>query len=175
MDKKLLFAGCIQDTSFAIFMANLFIYVSLNISIFCILFLFDLRNLKTLNEIKIFNSTPSITIPFVIIVLSMAGVPPLLGFLGKFLLFFCVFTKANWLISLILMILNFFVVYFYVQNLRFLVSKKPQDKFCVKNYNAYINPNLVRVLVVCLIFNFFGFIFFEDMMNQFILINVYLY
>ena len=88
-----------------------------------------MKYLKTLNELKFFGNLPLITTFLILMLLSFAGVPPLLGFLSKFLVFIYIVSKSNYLFLFIFIFSNMFVIYFYIQNLRFLVSKNVGNKF----------------------------------------------
>ena len=54
---------------------------------FTLLFLYDLKKIKNLNNLKILNRFNFVSLSVVLIFLSMSGIPPLIGFVGKFLLF----------------------------------------------------------------------------------------
>jgi NADH:ubiquinone oxidoreductase subunit 2 (subunit N) len=94
--------------------------------------------------------------------ISLAGVPPLLGFIGKFLLFIFLIKSSNWLIIIFFSLINFFVIYFYIQNLRFLVTKTLFFFFNFQNYYVFFNFNLILLLVLLNTLNFFGILFIDD-------------
>ena len=75
----------LNEYSFSLIFLNIIIYIYMLINLFLIFFIFDIKYFKTLNELKFFGNLPLITIYFVLIILSFAGVPPLLGFISKFL------------------------------------------------------------------------------------------
>jgi NADH:ubiquinone oxidoreductase subunit 2 (subunit N) len=62
-------------------------------SLFLTMFAFNLRKFKTLNELNQISSLPFIKSTFVLLMLSLAGVPPLYGFAGKFLMFSIILLK----------------------------------------------------------------------------------
>jgi hypothetical protein len=54
-------------------------------------------------------------------------------------------------------------MYFYIQNLRFLVKKNiGRTPFIIKNNKAYINFNLIFIIVFLNFLNLFGLFFTED-------------
>jgi|TARA_B110000046_G_scaffold186051_1_gene231936 NADH:ubiquinone oxidoreductase subunit 2 (subunit N) len=55
----------------------------------------------------------------------MAGVPPLLGFFSKVLVFILLADSSYFIIFFLFFPLVFFGLYFYVQNIRFLNRSKP--------------------------------------------------
>lgn len=161
------------DGGFSVFIVNIFIYVLVAANIFSIFFLFDLRYVKTLNELKVLGNAPATTIFIITCFLSMAGLPPFLGFIGKFLLFLHLFGKSNWAVLVVITFVNFFVMYFYIQNLRFLAAKKIYEGYCVRNYRAYFNRNLSCLVILLNTLNIFGIFYFEELLNFFVLLGAY--
>ena len=53
----------------------------------------------------------------VLTILSMSGLPPLMGFVGKFLIFNFLFLSQKYIYILVFSLLNFFSIYFYIQNI----------------------------------------------------------
>jgi NADH-quinone oxidoreductase subunit N len=80
---------------FTLILLNIYIYIYLLFNLFGLFFLFDLRYLRTLNELKNCGSIVFISITLTLILISLAGVPPLLGFIGKFLLFIFLIKSSN--------------------------------------------------------------------------------
>lgn len=156
------FLSSYLEYSFSIILINVFIYILLIINIFLIMFLFDLKYLKTLSDLKNINNVSFLSIFFVIILLSFAGIPPLLGFLSKFITFLFIFFKKNFIFVLIFLFINMFSIYFYVQNLRFLISKNNSNKLNIKNNNICLNKNLVFFLIIFNFINVFSIFYIED-------------
>lgn len=130
---------------------------------FFIFFIFDIKYVKTLSELKFIGNLQSFSIYVVIILLSFAGVPPLLGFTGKFLIFITLFSKSNWLFLIFFGIVNIFLIYFYIQNFRFLSAKRVYDKVI---YNTkFINQNFfINSLMFLNFLNIFGILFIEELL-----------
>ena len=70
-------------------------------------------------------------------------------------------------------LLNFFSIYFYIQNLRFLISKSYYNYFIVGGYYVFFNKNLINLLVLLNLLNFFSILYLEDFF--YIYINVITY
>ena len=132
-------------------------------NIFLLFFLHDTRVLKTTNEFKnIFSTNYFITIA-VLSILSMAGMPLLLGFFGKFFIIIFFFKLNHFFFFLLFVLLNVFVIYFYILNIRFLITKSNKSYFFLKNYTTYLNFYVVASLVLFTIFNLFCFFFLNDL------------
>ena len=98
----------------------------------------------------------------------MAGIPPLMGFVGKFLLFNFLFLSQKYIYVIVFSILNFFSIYFYIQNLRFLISKTQPSYFLVGGFYVFFNRGLLNILVLLNVFNFFSILYLEDILYVFL-------
>ena len=151
------------EHSFGLFLFNIFIYLFLATTVVLILFLFDLRLFKSLNELKNIGHLNFITLVFVITLLSMAGLPPLAGFIGKFLLIMFIFLKKQYALALFLVIFNFFALYFYLQNIRFLIRKhKSKTPYIFRKNYVYWNIPFISWITLFSFFNLTSLFFVED-------------
>jgi NADH-quinone oxidoreductase subunit N len=132
------------------------------------LFLYDIKKIKTLNNLKVFNKINFISVTVVLVFLSMSGIPPLAGFVGKFLLFNFLFFTQKYLVIILFSLLNFFSIYFYLQNLRFLISKTQPNYFLINGYYVYFNKGLINLIVFLNLFNFLNIFYFEDVLYFFL-------
>ena len=165
-----------NEYSFSLILFNILIYIFLLINIFLIFFMFDMKYIKTLNELKFFGNLPLISIFLVFLLLSFAGIPPLTGFISKFLIFIYLFSKQNIFFFIFFLFVNLFIIYFYLQNLRFLISKNISNKFLVKNSQIIINHNVMFYFNYFNFFNLLGLFYFEEIFIylNFLSSNIYL-
>jgi NADH-quinone oxidoreductase subunit N len=140
---------------------------------FSLIFLYDLKKIKTLSNFKNFSKYNFITMTLVLTFLSMSGIPPLAGFVGKFLLFNFLFLSQKYIYITLFAFLNFFSIYFYIQNLRFIISKTQTNFFLVSGFYIFLNKNLINIIVLSNSINFFGILYLEDIIYIFININIY--
>lgn len=152
---------------------NILVYVLILYLFFSVIFLYDVKKIKTLNNLKVFNKISFVSITVVLAFLSMSGIPPLAGFVGKFLLFNFLFFTQKYLFILVFSFLNFFSIYFYIQNLRFLISKTQPNYFLIGGYYVFFNKSLINTIVLLNIFNFLSIFYFEDILYFFL--NIFLY
>lgn len=146
---------------------NAYIYVYLLYTFFCIIFLFNFSGFKTLNFLKSFGKLNTVTITIIMVLLSIAGVPPLSGFVGKFLIFNYLFFQQFYSYVVIFSFANFFALYFYLQCLRFMVSKDQVNIFLIFKNRVFLNKSIIVLLIILNIFNFFGILFLEDLLYWF--------
>jgi NADH:ubiquinone oxidoreductase subunit 2 (subunit N) len=159
----------------SLILLNITIYIILLFILFGVLFLFDIKFFKTLNEFKGFGSLIFLSVTVLVALLAMAGIPPMLGFVGKFLMFIYFMFKQNYLIAIFFTFFNFFVIYFYIQNIKFMVTKSSTSFFIVKNNFIYFNYNFIYFIVLLNFFNFFGIFFCEDILFFFSFVSSLLY
>jgi NADH-quinone oxidoreductase subunit N len=137
------------------------------------LFLFDTKQIKSLSNLKVFNRINFISVTVVLSLLSMSGIPPLAGFVGKFLLFNYLFLNQKYFFIFLFSFLNFFSIYFYIQNLRFIISKTQSNFFLFNGYYVFFNTGLINIIVLLNMFNFLSILYFEDLLYYFL--NLFLY
>lgn len=165
-----------SEYSFSLLLFSILVYIFLLINIFLIFFIFDMKYIKTLNELKFFGNLPLISVFLVFLLLSFAGIPPLTGFVSKFLVFIYIFSKQNLFFFIFFIFVNVFIIYFYIQNLRFLISKGVSNKFIIKNSNVLLNNNILYFFNFFNYFNLLGLFYFEEVLIyiNFVSSNIYL-
>lgn len=145
----------------------MFIYNLSIILIFWILQQFINTNFKTIysfNDLK-FNFFFSNTLA--IILFSIAGVPPFLGFFSKLLILISLINSNFFLFFIFFFVLLFFGLYFYLQNIRFLYSTNPSKiNYSVDNYLRNC-PIFFYFTYTSLFFLLFGGFFFKDLLLYF--------
>ena len=141
---------------------NILIYIYLLFLLFSIMLLFDIKNFLTLNEFRRFSGLQFFSISIIFSLFSIAGLPPFLGFISKFLMFFFLIYKQGFFFLFFFTIINIFIIYFYIQNVRFLFTTSTLCFFYFKSNHVFLNFNLILLSVLFSFFNFFGILFSED-------------
>ena len=111
-----------------------------------------------LNVLNVYTKTLSIAI------MSLAGVPPLLGFFSKVFLFILVSNSKLFSLFLPLFTLLFAALYFYIQNLRFLNSTNQSTDKPVLGLSFRSNTIYFLLILPLLVFQIFGFCFIDDLL-----------
>jgi len=127
------------DYNLSIVYINILSYLYLNFCLFILVFIFDTNSFKTLNDFKHIGGVPFFSLTLLIIIFSLAGVPPMIGFVSKSLIFIFMFFKKNFLFMFLLSFLNFFIIYFYIRNIRYLVTKSTSYSFIFDLNYSFIN------------------------------------
>jgi NADH-quinone oxidoreductase subunit N len=143
---------------------NIISYLYLNFALFIVIFIFNVDFLKTVNDLKSIGNLPFFSITLIMIIFSLAGVPPTLGFVSKSLVFLYLFFKKNLFFLFFLTVLNFLIMYFYIRNIRYIVTKSYSSHFLFDHNYAFYNWNLVVSLAFFNVLNFLSIFFVEDLL-----------
>jgi len=162
-----------QEYYLSIIIFNIFVYIVLIYNLFSIFFVFDVKYVKSLTDLKSMNYVDGITSLVIITFLSLAGIPPLLGFVSKFLLFIFFLIKNNPFILALIVVFNLFVMFFYLQNIRYMVSKSAKNYFNFKNNYVYLNKNLLVFISLLNLTSITGIFLANDIIIVFL--SVYSY
>jgi len=99
-----------------------------------------------------------------IVLFSIAGVPPFLGFFPKLLILINLLNSNFFFFYIFFFVLLFFALYFYMQNIRFLYStgkSKINPPFLASTRLSAVFPPLALFIVIALIF---GIFFLQDLL-----------
>lgn len=154
----------IQDFSYvSILFLNILVYLFSITTFFLIFFFFDLNNYINLNSIKIFSSNNFLYMSIIFTFLSLSGMPPMSGFCAKFIFSVFFLLKSNLFYFILFVFINLFLIYFYMQNFRFLIKKSPNNFSFFNTTSFYlINYNILSFIVFLLFFNMFSIFFLNE-------------
>ena len=150
------------NSSVSLIIFNIIVYLLLTLGLFSSILIIADKSYSTLNKFKLIQNYYFLFIFILLFLLSLAGVPPLLGFLGKFLLYIQLLAHKSYFLFFIFLLFNVFVLYFYIQNVRFMISKntnKITTSFFLTNY---LYDSIFLLLIVIMFFNIFGIFYFEN-------------
>jgi NADH:ubiquinone oxidoreductase subunit 2 (subunit N) len=157
------------DSFFVVFFYLLCYSVTL-MSFFFLLLHIRLRFFKEffyLYELSyVLKSNVIISIFFVILFFSFAGVPPLIGFFSKFYLFLFLVNNYNFLIVFIVFICGVISSFYYVRIIRILLFNN------LKIYNKFYIIDLSYCIFYLLILNVIFFLFF-DFVGEFLFLSLF--
>ncbi|MBV36175.1 MAG: hypothetical protein CMP47_12110 [Rickettsiales bacterium] len=106
---------------------------------------------KSFSTVRLIN--PTLSIMLSINLLSVAGIPPLSGFISKFFIFKSVIESDFSFILIPLIIFSLISAYYYIRPIKlFFFNEKPQPKFLAKiPYSAALIVTLIFYFNVCMI------------------------
>lgn len=150
------------NSSIALIIFNICVYIILTVGIFSSILIIADKSYSTLNKFKQIQEYYFLFVTIILLLLSLAGVPPLLGFIGKFLLYIQLLAYKSYYLFFIFFIFNVFVLYFYIQNVRFMVSKNTNKITNSFNLSNTMYDSVFFFLIVLMFFNMFGILYFDN-------------
>ena len=171
----LFFNNLFIEYGFSILLLNIISYLLILFLLFSIMFTINVKSLKTINEFSYITNSNFFLLTLIFILLSLAGMPPLLGFLGKFLIIIFLLYKNFFLFFIIFVIINVFMIYFYIQNVRFLVKKTNYNKNIILLNYYNIDFRIIFFINFINLINLFGLFFLEDFLIIFSGISIQMY
>lgn len=167
--------NCSVEYGFSLLLLNIIIYLILLFILFSVFFMFNVNKIRTLNEFKNLYLSNFIIMLFLFTLLSFAGMPPLLGFIGKFLLIIFLLLKNQYFIFFIFSVVNIFMIYFYIQNLRFVLKKTKSNINFYKNSTNALSINNFNIVIFFSFLNIFSIFFFSDILIIFNYISSFIF
>jgi len=147
-------------------------YIIPVIAVFCVITNIRVQNLgKELSKLFELPSISNNSFVFKLLMISLiffsfAGIPPLIGFFAKFILFLGLFNGNNFFIVCILFLISLVSAFYYIRVVRYIFFiKEPQ---VVQFYNYELNIMFIIVTYI----NFFLIFYFDDLYN--LLYNIWL-
>jgi len=138
-----------------------FIFYNLNIILFLSLIITIDSKIKTTNKLKKLNDSNFLKNSTIILIFSIAGIPPFIFFFFKLSLMYFI-SYINFNLIFILYVLIFVGLFFYISNIRFLMyineDKINSFSYFLINYNI----NVVYLTVFTLFTNLFGVFIMDD-------------
>lgn len=162
----MVFLNNFLDTAIILYV-YMFIYNISLLVIFWTLQQFVSFNFKTLHSFSDLRFNFYFTISLTIVLFSMAGVPPFLGFFSKLLILLTLVNSNFYLFYIFFFGLLFFGLYFYMQNIRFLYSNSNGKISYAFNFNLRISSLYFYCTYLILFCLSFGFLFADDLMLYF--------
>lgn len=119
---------------------------------------------KTLYSFSNLETSHFFTKVLALALLSLAGVPPLLGFFSKIFVFVLLINSSLGTLFVPFFVLVFSGLYFYVQNLRFLHSTNKATPTTISELQSYSSCLYISFALPLSFFLVFGFCYIDDLM-----------
>jgi proton-translocating NADH-quinone oxidoreductase chain N len=119
------------------------------IGAFAIVLWLESKNIKSIDDYTALGSRNRFAaIALTIFMLSMAGIPPLIGFAGKFLLFSSAISSGMVLLAIIGIINSFISIYYYAKVMNSMYTMKDEKKIKMDHYVMVVVIIVVAVVIL---------------------------
>ena len=146
----------------------MFIYNTSLITLFWLLFSTVLTHFKTLHSFNSFSFNSFYLFSITVLLFSMAGVPPFIGFFSKLFIITLLTNNSFFILYFVFFITLFVGLYFYVQNIRFLHSTNANElSYQYVLLNEKVNPTLFYFTINFLVIIIFGTVYVDDLLLLF--------
>ena len=110
----------------------LIIYLIMNLAFFCCLFMLKRKdifyeNIEDLSGLS--KKHPILALSFLIILFSLAGIPPLAGFFAKFYVFMAVIQKEMYFLAIVGLLATVIAAFYYLRIIKIIYFDPEQEKF----------------------------------------------
>ncbi len=150
----------------------LVIYIFLVFTFFLLLNNYDIRFIKNLSDLKKLGTTFPFNLLFLVTIMSFAGIPPLFGFSIKLILFLLLINGSAIIFVCILALFNFFTLYFYIQNVRYVINNSKNNYYIYNSYFVYLSDTSMYILLWSLLINIIGVLYMSDILIFFSALNI---
>ena len=133
------------------------IYLVMNLGAFACIFMMKRENTyyENIDELSgLSRNHPMIALSFLIILFSLAGIPPLAGFFAKFYIFMSVIEAQMYPLAIIGLLTTVISAFYYLRIIKIIYFDKPKESF-QKNYNWGLKISLI--LSSLLILTYFAY------------------
>ena len=146
------------------------IYLVMNLGIFCCLFAMK-RNDKFFDNIDdlsgLSKNHPLMSLSLLILLFSLAGIPPLAGFFAKFYIFISVIEQSMYFLAVVGLLSTVISAFYYLRIIKVIYFDPPKDQYDKVNYFG-----LKISLTLSTIFVLLYFIYPNGLINLVTKINI---
>ena len=136
----------------------MFSYMIMNVAIFAILLSLKVKNeyLINISDLKgLSKSNPIVSLSISIIMLSMAGIPPFIGFFGKFYVFIAAIEQELYVLSVLGVLASVISAFYYLRIIKIMYFDESKSEGIINfkiSFQSKIILSLSLFLIICFIF-----------------------
>ncbi len=150
---------CGTEDGFAAMVLYMAAYLFMNLGAFACIILFTIRtgSDRISDYSGLYQKDPLITLGLSLCLLSLGGIPPMIGFFGKIYLFFAGWADEQYLLVVVGLITSVISIYYYISVIKMMVVKEPKEASeVVKSYppikwESLGIPSLRIALITCVL------------------------
>ena len=131
------------------------LYILMTLTLFSLLFLSGINNAQQkylINWTSLYERNFSVALAFALLLLSVAGIPPLAGFYSKLCILLCLLSKNHVLVTVVIAIFSSIACFYYIRLIKILFftsNSKTQFWFGngTKNVESFISLSLTIIIL----------------------------
>jgi len=142
------------DSGFQSTITYLIIYLIMNLGMFCCIFMMRRENIfyENIGELSgLSKNHPMLALSFLIMLFSMAGIPPLAGFFAKFYIFMAVIESKMYALAIIGLLTTVISAFYYLRIIKTIYFDKPKKEF-ETSYNLGLKIPLIASSILILVY-----------------------
>ena len=136
----------------------MFSYMIMNVAIFAILLSLKVKNeyLINISDLKgLSKSNPIVSLSISIIMLSMVGIPPFIGFFGKFYVFIAAIEQELYVLSVLGVLASVISAFYYLRIIKIMYFDESKSEGIINfqiSFQSKIILSLSLFVIICFIF-----------------------
>ena len=131
------------------------IYLIMNLGFFCCLFMLK-RNDKFFDNLDdlsgLSKNHPIISLSLLVLLFSLAGIPPMAGFFAKFYIFISVIEQSMYFLAIVGLISTVISAFYYLRIIKIIYFDSPKEKYDQINYFGLKISLALSTLLILLYF-----------------------
>ena len=143
----------------------------MNLGAFCCIFMMRRENIyyENINELSgLSKNHPLLSLCFLIILFSLAGIPPLAGFFAKFYIFMAVVEQKMYVLAIIGLVTTVISSFYYLRIIKIIYFDKPKKPFS-ESYDWGLKISLLISSILILVY----FVYPSILVNKISSIMIY--
>ena len=131
------------------------IYLIMNLGVFCCLFMMKRKdqffdNMEDLSGLS--KNHPIISLSLLVLLFSLAGIPPMAGFFAKFYIFISVIEESMYFLAIVGLISTVVSAFYYLRIIKIIYFDPPKEKFDQVSYFGLKISLAISTLLILLYF-----------------------
>ena len=147
--------ACVSTEGLRSLVIYLLIYLIMNIAVFSFILSMKRKDeyFENISDLSgLYKNHPFASIMISLIMFSLAGIPPLAGFFGKFYIFMSAIESNMFILSIIGVLASVVGAFYYLRIVKIIYFDEPQEKFdglSIKSLNFLFYPSSILITVFC--------------------------
>ena len=147
--------ACVSTEGLRSLVIYLLIYLIMNIAVFSFILSMKRKDeyFENISDLSgLYKNHPFASIMISLIMFSLAGIPPLAGFFGKFYIFMSAIKSNMFILSIIGVLASVVGAFYYLRIVKIIYFDEPQEKFdglSIKSLNFLFYPSSILITVFC--------------------------